>query len=185
MEWKPYLRKGAVLRDGQHGRGLPRQLHPLDGGRPAPTFWSRSAGAMSGPRRRGSTSPSPTSPAPTKRPHKFGQTLAIEMKVRKLTPARLVLEYRMTDAETGELHTLGTSSHFSITGGRSTGGPEKGVPGALRAAAGGVWKKFSGLKIGACRKSALIRHDLWLRRLPPGEEFRAADSRPYSPTGNQ
>ena len=47
-----------------------------------------------------------------KKTTKFGQTLAIEMKVRKLTPARLVLEYRMTDAETGELHTLGTSSHF-------------------------------------------------------------------------
>ena len=26
--------EGAVLRDGQHGRGLPRQLHPLDGGGP-------------------------------------------------------------------------------------------------------------------------------------------------------
>lgn len=47
-----------------------------------------------------------------KKTTKFGQTLAIEMKVRKLTPARLVLEYRMTDAETGELHTLGTSTHF-------------------------------------------------------------------------
>ena len=32
-----------------------------------------------------------------KKTTKFGQTLAIEMKVRKLTPARLVLEYRMTD----------------------------------------------------------------------------------------
>ena len=47
-----------------------------------------------------------------KKTTKFGQTLAIEMKVRKLTPARLVLEYRMTDSETGELHTLGTSSPF-------------------------------------------------------------------------
>ena len=47
-----------------------------------------------------------------KKTTKFGQTLAIEMKVRKLTPARLVLEYRMTDLETGELHTLGSSSHF-------------------------------------------------------------------------
>ena len=43
---------------------------------------------------------------------KFGQTLAIALKVVRLTPARLVLEYRMTDAETGALHTLGTSSHF-------------------------------------------------------------------------
>ena len=42
----------------------------------------------------------------------FGQTLAIEMRVTKLTPARLVLEYRMTDSETGELHAEGTSSHF-------------------------------------------------------------------------
>ncbi len=41
-----------------------------------------------------------------------GIDFALEMKVRKLTPARLVLEYRMTDAETGELHTLGTSTHF-------------------------------------------------------------------------
>ena len=47
-----------------------------------------------------------------KKTTKFGQTLAIEMKVTKLTPARLVLEYRMTDAETGTLHTVGTSSHF-------------------------------------------------------------------------
>ena len=38
--------------------------------------------------------------------------MSIAMKVTKLSPARLVLEYRMTDSETGELHTLGTSSHF-------------------------------------------------------------------------
>ncbi len=47
-----------------------------------------------------------------KKTTKFGQTLAIEMKVEKLSPARLVLSYRMTDPETGELHTTGTSSHF-------------------------------------------------------------------------
>ena len=43
---------------------------------------------------------------------KFGETLAIEMTVTKLSPARLVLSYRMTNVQTGELHTLGTSSHF-------------------------------------------------------------------------
>lgn len=47
-----------------------------------------------------------------KKTTKFGQTMSIAMKVAKLSPARLVLEYRMTDSETGELHTLGTSSHF-------------------------------------------------------------------------
>ena len=47
-----------------------------------------------------------------KKTTKFGQTLAIELKVKKLTPARLLLEYRMMNAETGELHTVGTSGHF-------------------------------------------------------------------------
>ena len=47
-----------------------------------------------------------------KKTTKFGQTLAIEMKVRKLTPARLVLEYRITDAKTGELRAEGSTGHF-------------------------------------------------------------------------
>ena len=47
-----------------------------------------------------------------KRTTKFGQTLAIELKVKKLTPARLLLEFRLMIAETGELLTVGTSGHF-------------------------------------------------------------------------
>ena len=43
---------------------------------------------------------------------KFGETLAISLKITKLSPARLVLTYRMVNPETGELHAEGTSSHF-------------------------------------------------------------------------
>ena len=43
---------------------------------------------------------------------KFGETLAISLKITKLSPARLVLTYRMVNPETGELHAVGTSSHF-------------------------------------------------------------------------
>ena len=43
---------------------------------------------------------------------KFGETLAISLKITKLAPARLVLTYRMVNPETGELHAEGTSSHF-------------------------------------------------------------------------
>lgn len=42
----------------------------------------------------------------------FGETMAIETAITKLTPARMELSYRMTDAETGALHAAGTSSHF-------------------------------------------------------------------------
>ena len=43
---------------------------------------------------------------------RFGETMAIETAITKLTPARMELSYRMTDAETGALHAAGTSSHF-------------------------------------------------------------------------
>ena len=43
---------------------------------------------------------------------KFGETLAISLKITKLSPARLVLTYRMVNPETGELHAEGISSHF-------------------------------------------------------------------------
>ena len=43
---------------------------------------------------------------------RFGETMAIETAITRLTPARMELSYRMTDAETGALHATGTSSHF-------------------------------------------------------------------------
>ena len=43
---------------------------------------------------------------------RFGETIAIETAITRLTPARMELSYRMTDAETGALHATGTSSHF-------------------------------------------------------------------------
>ena len=43
---------------------------------------------------------------------RFGETMAIETAITRLTPARMELFYRMTDAETGALHATGTSSHF-------------------------------------------------------------------------
>ena len=43
---------------------------------------------------------------------RFGETMAIVTAITRLTPARMELSYRMTDAETGALHATGTSSHF-------------------------------------------------------------------------
>ena len=43
---------------------------------------------------------------------KFGETLSISLEITRLSPARLVLSYRMVNARTGELHAEGTSSHF-------------------------------------------------------------------------
>ena len=43
---------------------------------------------------------------------RFGETIAIETAITRLTPARMELSYRMTEAETGALHATGTSSHF-------------------------------------------------------------------------
>lgn len=52
---------------------------------------------------------------------RFGETLAIRLQITRLSPARLVLAYRMTDPETGALHAEGTSSHFFYD--RQTQGP--------------------------------------------------------------
>ncbi|MEQ2456600.1 acyl-CoA thioesterase [Flavonifractor hominis] len=43
---------------------------------------------------------------------RFGDTVAISIRITKLSPAKLELSYRMTDAKTGELRTEGTSGHF-------------------------------------------------------------------------
>ena len=38
--------------------------------------------------------------------------MSISLEITRLSPARLVLSYRMVNARTGELHAEGTSSHF-------------------------------------------------------------------------
>ena len=43
---------------------------------------------------------------------RFGETVAIHLRVERLSPAKLTLSYRMVDAATGVLRAEGTSGHF-------------------------------------------------------------------------
>lgn len=44
----------------------------------------------------------------------FGDTIAIDIKVNKLTPVRFSLEYKIKDAETGEIRCEATSTHAFV-----------------------------------------------------------------------
>ena len=43
---------------------------------------------------------------------RFGETVAIAVSVSHLSPAKLELRYRMTEAQTGQLKAEGVSGHF-------------------------------------------------------------------------
>lgn len=43
---------------------------------------------------------------------RFGETVAVHLRVERLSPAKLTLSYRMVDAATGVLRAEGTSGHF-------------------------------------------------------------------------
>lgn len=42
---------------------------------------------------------------------RFGETVLIEVKIEEYTGSRLKISYRLTDKDTGELRTTGSSSH--------------------------------------------------------------------------
>ena len=43
---------------------------------------------------------------------RFGETVAVSLAIPRLTPAKMVLSYRITDAATGELRAEGSTGHF-------------------------------------------------------------------------
>lgn len=69
---------------------------------------------------------------------RFGQTVKIEMSIIQLSPARMTVGYRMTDAETGELRCEAESEHFFYD-------RAKGRPVALKRAIPALYEKFSAL----------------------------------------
>ena len=69
---------------------------------------------------------------------RFGQTVKIEMNIIQLSPARMTVGYRMTDAETGELRCEAESEHFFYD-------RAKGRPVALKRAIPELYEKFSAL----------------------------------------
>ena len=72
---------------------------------------------------------------------RFGETVAIRLTVKKLSPAKLELGYEMRDVATGELRAEGTSGHFFYD-------RAKARPVALKKARPQVWQLLESMTEG-------------------------------------